>query len=204
MFLCVRFSSDSYSYIHSIFVNYNQYFTYRSLLRYHAHKTSVISFLFFLISIIQKKTKDDRKRRNSSTTLGTSLDGRRKQNDVDKFVKNFKKSVSKADKTELPDHEQEHPGQNNERDSLGLSRLKSYRNVLRFSAVKINDPEVIGDIYSPKPVLELLVRGFRDLRILRIRINSRKNNNILQILFKIHVYKSVLLDMCVQCHCTRL
>lgn len=88
-----------------------------------------------------KRTKDGRKRRNSSTVLATSLDGRRKKNDlVDKFVENLKKSVNKSNKTEHA--EQENSVQYDKSDCLGLSRLKSYRNFLRFSAVRRKDPKM--------------------------------------------------------------
>ncbi|CAB3978790.1 Hypothetical predicted protein [Paramuricea clavata] len=91
-----------------------------------------------------KRTKDGRKRRNSSTVLATSLDGRRKKNDlVDKFVENLKKSVNKSNKTELSeDAEQENSVQYDKSDCLGLSRFKSYRNLLRFSAVRRKDPKM--------------------------------------------------------------
>ena len=59
---------------------------------------------------------------------------------MDKFVENLKKSVNKSNKTE--DAEQENSVQYDKSDCLGLSRLKSYRNVLRFSAVRRKDPKV--------------------------------------------------------------
>ncbi len=61
---------------------------------------------------------------------------------MDKFVENFKMSVNKNNKTELSEDEQEDSQQYDDTSCLGLSRLKSYRNLLRFSAVKRNDPKV--------------------------------------------------------------
>lgn len=55
-----------------------------------------------------------------------------------KFVTNLKSSViNKENKTE-----EEEAGYDNDFDNLGLSRLASYRNVLRFSAVNKKDPQV--------------------------------------------------------------
>ena len=62
---------------------------------------------------------------------------------MDKFVEDFKKSVNKSDKSELAEIEQENPKQYDERDCLGLSRLKSYRNLLRFPVVSKDDSKVI-------------------------------------------------------------
>ena len=78
---------------------------------------------------------------------------------MDKFVENFKMTVNKNNKTELSEDEEEDSQQYDDTPCLGLSRLKSYRNLLRFSAVKRNDPKVTSDIFL-KPVLDLLTLVF--------------------------------------------
>ena len=55
-----------------------------------------------------------------------------------KFVNNLKNSVN----NNINKREEEEAGYDNDFDNLGLSRLASYRNVLRFSAVNKKDPQV--------------------------------------------------------------
>ena len=64
---------------------------------------------------------------------------------MDKFVTNLKRSANKSSKTELSEDEpagHENSGQDYDYDHLGMSRLYSYRNILRFSAVNRKDPKV--------------------------------------------------------------